>query len=44
MGANVAPTGVKVVDARGANVYPGFIDAAARISGSTSPAFAATTT
>ena len=27
LGANVSPTGTKVIDARGANVYPGFIDA-----------------
>jgi imidazolonepropionase-like amidohydrolase len=28
IGANVSPTGSKVVDVRGASVYPGFIDAA----------------
>ena len=27
LGANVSPSGSKIVDARGANVYPGFIDA-----------------
>jgi len=27
IGANVAATGTKIVDAKGANVYPGFIDA-----------------
>jgi imidazolonepropionase-like amidohydrolase len=27
IGANVSPTGSKVIDARGASVYPGFIDA-----------------
>jgi len=27
IGANVAPTGTKTIDARGASVYPGFIDA-----------------
>jgi imidazolonepropionase-like amidohydrolase len=28
IGATVSPTGSKIVDAKGANVYPGFIDAA----------------